>query len=306
MAGIDENDPRYQEAKKRAIAFYDNEHNLTPTQRKDLYIFYEELFRRTLLVCSFGFATGVTLPFVLRKKGTLLNPLIPMAAGFVGLTVTPAIASTPLYNKGLKSLHQKYGEGSAVDKVIQVTPEPFAKSWFWSSYFKRSSEDPNMRIRDPRDPNAHSLSYVGRPKNGVPGFGNDNSTPIDNTSPNTPSNPELASAWGKIRKGDDVQSQQSNSDQSWSQINLGDDSNASSNSYSSSYPYPIVTDSNNDKEQPKSQPDDSYAHNPSYAKSDEPAKSYLDNSNDSYSDIDSHNPTDSAWEKIRSQSSDRS
>lgn len=227
MSTIDQNSPAFQEAKKRAIAFYDNEHNLGYHERMDLYVFYEELWRRTLLFASMGFATGVTLPFILKKKNKLLNPLFPIVGGFFGLSTVPALMAPLLYNKSMKKIHKKYTQDSKVNKVLEVTPDPFTKSWFWSNYFKQSASDPTKRIRDPRNPNA-MLPETHRPKNGIQGFGEYNRS--------TPENPELTSAWDKIRHEQQTELKSGNGTNElaseYSEHSMNEDSNSNSDEQS--------------------------------------------------------------------------
>lgn len=174
------NNPLYEEARKAAIRFYDEEHLLTTDERKELYVFYEQLFRRTLLSSSVGFAAGVALPFFLRR-GKVVNVAYPIGGGLLGGSLLPPVAAPFIYSHGLNEVQNKYGKDSRIDKVILNTPSPITKSWFWSSYFKGSSENPDMRIKDPRkmDDNDPQSAY---------------STPAT-----------AQSAWGRIRGPDSAQ-----------------------------------------------------------------------------------------------------
>ncbi len=312
MSSIDKTSPAFQEAKKRAILFYDNEHDLNYQERMDLYVFYEELWRRTLLLASIGFATGVTLPVVLKKKNKLLNPLFPIVGGFLGLSTVPAFTAPLLYKTGMKKVHKKYSEGSNVDKVLQVTPDPFAKSWFWSNYFKQSASDPSKRIRDPRNPNA-VIPEAQRPKNGIQGFGDDDRL--------APQNSELTSAWDKIRTRQQGQ-MKSDSTNDTGQIFTDQPVDVNSSSpggkkesffdRSSYYGYAAPSD---DPQSPSygSQPTSSYSDDPSSG------DSYLDIKSKGKEEAGKHDETsgdlqsydiplsgvasgpESAWDKIRGQ-----
>lgn len=140
----------FKRAKDDAIKFYDEEHLLSPEERGQLYVFFEQQFRRMMLLSSVGFAAGVAVPFFLRKKGSMVNPGLPIFGGIIGSSLMPALFNQTVFERQLSDVEGNYGTESAIYKTIKVVPDPVTKSFFWSSYFKRSSEDPTLRIRDPR------------------------------------------------------------------------------------------------------------------------------------------------------------
>lgn len=140
----------FKRAKDDAIRFYDEEKQLSPEERGQLYVFFEQQFRRMMLLSSVGFAAGVAIPFIVRKKGKLMTPGLPIFGGIIGSSLMPALFNQTVFDRQLNDVQANYGTESAIYKTIKVVPDPVTKSYFWSSYFKRSSEDPTLRIRDPR------------------------------------------------------------------------------------------------------------------------------------------------------------
>lgn len=140
----------FKRARDEATRFYDEECQLSPEDRGQLYVFFEQQFRRMMLLSSVGFAAGVAIPFFVRKKGKLMTPGLPIFGGIIGSSLLPALFNQTVFDRQLANVEANYGTESTIYKTIKVTPDPITKSYFWSSYFKRSKEDPTLRIRDPR------------------------------------------------------------------------------------------------------------------------------------------------------------
>lgn len=140
----------FNHAREQAIAFYDAEHTLQPEDRRQLHVVFEQQFRRMMLLSSVGFAAGVGLPFLLRKKGKLMGPGLPIFGGIIGSSFLPALFNQTIFDRQVATVEANYGTESQIYKTLQVTPFPVTKSFFWSNYFKTSAEDPSIRITDPR------------------------------------------------------------------------------------------------------------------------------------------------------------
>jgi hypothetical protein len=138
--------------KKDAIAFYKEEHDLTPDERMKLHSFFEGTYKTTTVAKSFmGISAGLTMVWLARRKRKI-SPLLAMIGG-IGLSAFVFSYMTPtIYESKLKELEQKVGKDSKIFKVVQVTPEPAEYSYYWSEYFEKSIIDKTIRLKDPSLP----------------------------------------------------------------------------------------------------------------------------------------------------------
>lgn len=196
------NSHNYEEVKQKAIDFYQQEHNLGTEERKQLYIFFEQQCRRMLLGFSVGVAIGVATPFIIRKKGSLVHPAFPVLGAVIGGSIVPGVVNNSIYVMQVENFKNKFGSESPIVKTILKTPDPITKSVFWSTYFKKSMNDPNFRLKDPTTipPNSTKFfSFEEQPKIipfGKPGYYKSN----QEDSPST-YNEQYRSleGWDKIR-----------------------------------------------------------------------------------------------------------
>ncbi|GMM28645.1 hypothetical protein DAMA08_013610 [Martiniozyma asiatica (nom. inval.)] len=188
----------FDQAKEAAIKFYDQEHLLDQEERKQLYVFFEQQWRRMLLLSSVGCAAGVALPFLIYKvKGMkkMMSPLYPVAGGFIGSSFAPSLFTDSVYQNQLKSVIDRHGTESQIYKTIEATPDPIIKSFFWANYFKRSAENEGLRLKDPREiTDMNTPMLINKPKGteGVPEFGK---------PANMGDQQSAVSAWDQVRKG---------------------------------------------------------------------------------------------------------
>lgn len=189
-----------EKVREQAIAFYEQEHNLDADERKQLYVFYEQQTRRMLLGFSCGVALGTALPFIVKKKGALVHPAIPVLGAVVGGSIVPGLVNHQIYNMQVQQYRQKFGENSPICLTISKTPDPITKSVFWSNYFKTSSQNPNFRMRDPTTvTDSHkffSIADVPKvPPYGKPGYYKND----ERDGPPQTFNQQYRSSWDKVR-----------------------------------------------------------------------------------------------------------
>lgn len=188
-----------EKVKQQAIAFYDQEHDLNQKDRQQLYIFFEQQCRRMLLGFSVGVAIGAAAPFIVRKKGSLVHPAFPVIGAVLGGTIVPGLVNNTIFTLQIDQFRRKFGEESSICKTIAKTPDPISKSVFWSAYFKKSSEDPNFRMKDPRTV-VNSNKFFSLEDNptippyGRPGYYKSN----ESDSPPT-LNEQYLTGWDKVR-----------------------------------------------------------------------------------------------------------
>ena len=140
--------------KKDAVAFYNEEHDLTADQRQELHQFFEGTYKTTTVAKSFvGIAAGLTMVWLARRKRKI-SPVYAMAGG-IGLSAFVFSYMTPtIYQSKLQELERRVGKDSKVYKVVEVTPEGAEYSYYWSEYFNSSILDQTVRLKDPSKPSA--------------------------------------------------------------------------------------------------------------------------------------------------------
>lgn len=194
-----QNEADTERVKEIAIKFYDQEHNLTSKDREQLYIFFEQQCRRMLLGFSFGVAIGVAAPFIVRKKGTLVHPGLPVLGAVLGGSIVPGLVNHSIYKMQVEQFKSKFGETSPICQTIAKTPDPITKSVFWSAYFKKSSADPNFRLKDPRTV-VNSTKYFSLEDNPkIPPYGKPGYYKSDSSTPPQTLNEQYLSGWDKVR-----------------------------------------------------------------------------------------------------------
>lgn len=185
-----------ESVRESAIAFYDCEKGLTSEDRKQLYVFFEQQCRRMLLGFSTGVAIGAAAPFIIRKKGSLVHPGFPVFGAVLGGTIVPGFVNHKIYNMQVEDFKRKFGDHSPICETIKNTPDPINKAVFWSNYFKKSSSDPNFRMKDPRlvqGTKFFSIDDVQRvPPYGKPGYYKSDEIPMT-------LNEQYLSGWDKVR-----------------------------------------------------------------------------------------------------------
>lgn len=194
-----ENIQNVELVKEKAIAFYDQEHDLSPDDRKQLYVFFEQQCRRMLLGFSVGVSIGAAAPFIVRKKGALVHPAFPVLGAVLGGTIIPGFVNNSIYTMQIEQFRKKFGDSSPICQTIAKTPDPISKAVFWSNYFRKSSENPNFRMKDPRtiQNSTKFFSIEEQPKippYGKPGYYKSN----EGDSPQT-LNEQYLSEWDKVR-----------------------------------------------------------------------------------------------------------
>lgn len=137
--------------KKDAVAFYAEEHDLTPDERMKLHTFFEGMYKTTTIAKSFmGISAGLTMVWLARRKRKI-SPLLAMLGG-VGLSAFVFSFMTPaIYQNKLDDLKSKHGMNSKLYKVIEVTPQPAEYSYYWSQYFEASITDKSARLKNPSE-----------------------------------------------------------------------------------------------------------------------------------------------------------
>lgn len=191
-----ETNPDINRMREAAIKFYECDKKLTSNDRKQLYVFYEQQCRRMLLGFSAGVAIGAAAPFIIRKKGSLVHPFFPVFGAVLGGTIVPGLVNHKIYSMQVEEFKSKYGEHSPICETIKNTPDPINKAVFWSNYFKKSSSDPNFRMKDPTlVKGTQFFSIDDTPK--VPPYGKPGYYKSDE-SPQT-LNEQYLSGWDKIR-----------------------------------------------------------------------------------------------------------
>lgn len=185
--------------KEQAIAFYDQEHNLSSEDRQQLYVFFEQQCRRMLLGFSVGVALGTAAPFIVRKRGALVHPALPIVGAVLGGTIVPGLVNHSIYTMQVDQFNRKYGENSPICRTIAKTPDPMSKSVFWSNYFRKSSSDPNFRMKDPRTVvnSTKFFSMEETPK--LPPYGKPGYYKSDESSTPPTMNEQYLTGWDKIR-----------------------------------------------------------------------------------------------------------
>jgi hypothetical protein len=133
--------------KNQAIAFYEREHILQSNERKQLSEFFNgqsdvEIYS---YVSCMAVCTGVPFALELMKFTDSSYPIFGTLTG----TISFKLITNQLYSQSLEKFKKSVGETSNVFRTVQVTPD-FKGKKFWSNYFKDSSENPNIRMRDPR------------------------------------------------------------------------------------------------------------------------------------------------------------
>lgn len=188
-----------EKVRAQAIAFYDQEHNLNSEERKQLYVFFEQQCRRMLLGFSVGVAIGTAVPFFVRKKGSLVHPAFPIIGAVLGGSIVPGVVNKSIYELQVEQFKKKFGENSSICQTIAKTPDPITKSVFWSNYFKKSSSDPNFRMKDPRTVvnSVKFFSLEDNPK--IPPYGKPGYYKSDQIDPPATLNEQYLSRWDKIR-----------------------------------------------------------------------------------------------------------
>ncbi|GME89525.1 hypothetical protein B5S31_g1353 [[Candida] boidinii] len=194
---------QFEEAKRKAIELYDVEHTLEQDERVKVAEFFESNFRASVFTSGFGFLGGISLPFIFKKKGKIINPIAPIFCGFILSSFLTSTVSSFFFNSSLSSAKDKYGETSKIFQVITKSPDPVLQSFFWAAYYRKSSENPELRMRNPRDITDMNQPLVfNRPKqikNGVPGF--DETNQSNNNS--ITNSPQVIDAWDRVRKEQD-------------------------------------------------------------------------------------------------------
>ena len=193
-----------EKVKNKAIAFYEKEHELNKEDRLQLYVFFEQQTRRMLL----GFAIGVTIgsmtPFLVRRKGQLINPALPILGAILGGSIIPGLINQQIYKLQVNQFKEKFGDNSKICQMIEYTPDPISKSIFWSNYFKKSANDIRYRMKDPREVEGSNKFFQIEESSGggsgsVPPYGRPefytNEESEDNDSESN------GSSWDNIRKG---------------------------------------------------------------------------------------------------------
>lgn len=194
-----QNEADTERVKEIAIKFYDEEHNLNSKDREQLYVFFEQQCRRMLLGFSFGVAIGVAAPFIVRKKGTLVHPGLPVLGAVLGGSIVPGLVNHSIYRMQVEQFKNKFGENSPICQTIAKTPDPITKSVFWSAYFKKSSADPNFRLKDPRTV-VNSTKYFSLEDNPkIPPYGKPGYYKSDSPTPPQTLNEQYLSGWDKVR-----------------------------------------------------------------------------------------------------------
>lgn len=185
--------------REQAIAFYDQEHNLSSEDRQQLYVFFEQQCRRMLLGFSVGVALGTAAPFIVRRRGALVHPALPIVGAVLGGTIVPGLVNHSIYTMQVDQFNRKYGENSAICRTIAKTPDPMSKSVFWSNYFRKSSSDPNFRMKDPRTVvnSTKFFSMEDTPK--LPPYGKPGYYKSDESGTPTTLNEQYLSGWDKVR-----------------------------------------------------------------------------------------------------------
>lgn len=191
--------PDIEKIREKAIAFYDEEHTLKPDERRQLYVFYEQQCRRMLLGFSVGVALGTACPFIVKKKGTLVHPALPIIGAVVGGTVVPGLVNHSIYTLQVDQFRRKYGDMSPICRTIEKTPDPISKAVYWSNYFKKSSENPNFRMKDPRTvvDSTKFFSIEDNPK--IPPYGKPGYYKSDQSASPPTLNEQYLSEWDKVR-----------------------------------------------------------------------------------------------------------
>lgn len=194
-----ESEQDVEKVREQAIAFYDQEHNLTSEERKQLYVFFEQQCRRMLLGFSVGVALGTAAPFIVRKRGTLVHPALPVVGAVLGGTIVPGLVNHSIYTMQVEQFNRKFGENSAICRTIAKTPDPLSKSVFWSNYFQKSSSDPNFRMKDPRTVTNSTkfFSIEDAPK--IPPYGKPGYYKSDEGDRPPTMNEQYLSGWDKVR-----------------------------------------------------------------------------------------------------------
>ena len=194
-----------EKVKNKAIAFYEKEHELNKEDRLQLYVFFEQQTRRMLL----GFAIGVTIgsmtPFLVRRKGQLINPALPILGAILGGSIIPGLINQQIYKLQVRQFKEKFGDNSKICEMIEYTPDPISKSIFWSNYFKKSANDIRYRMKDPREVEGSNKFFQiedsgsGSGSGSIPPYGRPefytNEESEDNDSDSN------GSSWDNIRKG---------------------------------------------------------------------------------------------------------
>lgn len=179
--------------KKDAIAFYNEEHTLTPDERMKLHSFFEGTYKTTTVAKSFmGISAGLTMVWLARRKRKI-SPLIAMIGG-IGLSAFVFSFMTPaIYVNKLQELEKRVGKDSKVYKVVTVTPEPAEYSYYWSEYFEKSIADKTVRLNDPSlPPSEGDVQFADKETY----FGGNETT--DQLV--TPVDASESSAWDKVRE----------------------------------------------------------------------------------------------------------
>jgi hypothetical protein len=206
------------EVRRAAIAFYDQEHGLSSEDRKQLYVFFEQQCRRMLLGFSFGVALGAAAPFVVRKKGSLVHPAFPVIGAVLGGTIVPGLINNSIYTLQIQQFNQKFGENSPICKTIKVTPDPLTKCVFWSAYFKKSSGDPNFRMKDPRTVVNSTKFFSVEENTKIPPYGKPGYYKSDDPNGPLTMNERYLSGWDKVRMQKTEQQQEQQQVQQQQQI----------------------------------------------------------------------------------------
>lgn len=135
--------------KQEAVAFYNEEHDLTPDQRQELSQFFEGTYKTTTVAKSFmGIAAGLTMVWLARRKRRI-SPLYAMLGG-IGLSAFVFSYMTPtIYENKVNELEKRFGNNSKILKVVKVTPQGAEYSYFWQEYFNNSILDDTIRLKDP-------------------------------------------------------------------------------------------------------------------------------------------------------------
>jgi hypothetical protein len=153
---------RIRKEKHQAIAFYRKEHVLQSNERKQLSEFFNkqsDLTRYSFESCSIV-CIGVAL---VLKRMRFIDFRYLIWGPYIG-TLLNKLVEKQLYNQSLEKFKKSVGETSNAFRTLKVTPDPMGKGGFWSYYFKDSSENPNIRMRDPRSitdsPNSILTNYI--------------------------------------------------------------------------------------------------------------------------------------------------
>lgn len=300
-----EGETNVEKVREQAIAFYDQEHNLSSEDRKQLYVFFEQQCRRMLLGFSVGVAIGTAVPFFVRKKGSLVHPAFPIIGAVLGGSIVPGLVNNSIYKLQVEQFNEKFGENSPICQTIAKTPDPISKSVFWSNYFKKSSDDPNFRMKDPRTVvnSVKFFSLEDNPK--IPPYGKPGYYKNDQAEPPATLNEQYLSHWDKIRSQNstkrpdtDPNRQQYDSaqfSQSTQPININDDIFETSTSNSTYLP-PTPSRSIGDSYDSNESNDNDLNRN--YPKQEDHDIFKLDNDHL----IKDQGATGNSWEKIRQNS----